>query len=378
MRKSARITVLVFLFAGLAASCGPDPSEDDGESTDTWTVDDTGQQDTSDEEPQDTGPVDSGLEDTGVDTGVDTGSDTGVDSGMDTAGDTGGDTTTPVDAYPKNFGAGSFIDAFYIDKQNPGSPRCCFDIDGDGQPDNATADMIAELPRISVSDVNSEINSGIQAGDFIYLFEYRMWSTSNWENDNSITMYGHPGEEAGTDQYNILPKSYDQNGDPKSYFNSASVSSRDLQASGGKLEIPLTLGQGIAITMKIREPVLEAKVDSSASVGSGGKVPLNNGQLGGSIKKANFYGAINDACNCNSGKRIERQSSSSETWSCNSSTSCTCTPQLLENSLVCNSIQSSVSSNADIDSDSDGTNDSLTFGANFTAAGAEIVGIASP
>jgi len=372
MRKKACTALFLLLFAGFAASCDSDSSNDDGEgSTDTWTVDDTMDQDTSDGEP----------EDSGMDTGADSVEDTfgyEIPPMPDDGGETDSDTTTHPDAYPNSFGSGSFIDAFYIDKKNPGKPRCCFDIDGDGEEDNATADMLSDIPLITVSDVNSEINDRIRQGEFIYLFEHLMWSTSNWKNDDSITTYGHPGEEAGGDTYNISPESYDQNGDPKSYFDSASVNSRILRASGGKLEIPLTLGRGIDIEMKLREPELEAKVDPSASVGSGGKVPFEVGKLGGSIRKKNFYGAINEACNCNNGKRIERQSPSSETWSCNESASCTCNPSQLENDLACNSIQSAVSSNADIDSDSDGSMDSLTFGATFSAAGAEIVGIATP
>lgn len=402
MRKTAVSLAATFMFAGFGAACSdqtPTGTDDfdalgvdaDAASTDTTSPpddtdqppgdavadsgNDTGPVDTG---PVDTGPVDTGQPDTGIDTGTDTGVDTGTDTGM------GNDTDTST----SKFGPGSFIRNLYIDKQNPGTPRCCFDYDGDPDNDNAVADALDDITAISTSDANMNINDDIEAGDLILLLEHKNWGTSNWQNDSSILPIVHPGEDAmpdfmdnlmGNGTFEISPDSFDSNGDPKSKFNSASVSSRDITADQGTIELSLSVGQNVSVDLKIQQADMEATAKQSSDVSSGGTVPLENGKLGGIITKKNFYGAINDNCNsCSAGQRISRTSSGSDTWECNASTGCTCTPSLLESGFACSQVTDAVGNNADIDQDSDGTNDALSFGASFMAVAAEIVGVANP
>ncbi|MFB6351377.1 MAG: hypothetical protein ABEK29_06270, partial [Bradymonadaceae bacterium] len=285
MAQTTSSLAVVLLATGLAVGCGEDPPNNDFDvgadarkDTEMSDVNDTGESDT---QPDDAGPdttmdtggdtamdtgemdtaMDSGLEDTGdtspmdvADTGVDGGSD-GTDATDTMMADTAGEVGT--DTYPTTFGAGSFISEFYIDKENPSTPRCCFDVqvqgtdqDYDADADNAIAEFLKNVGSaagLGIGDANARINAGIKRGDFIYLFEFMNWDGTNWQSDSSITMYSHPGANAntpwsssewstvemGNGSFEIESASYDASGAPKSELTNVSTSA---DGSGADLE----------------------------------------------------------------------------------------------------------------------------------------------
>lgn len=457
MRRTFPVVAAVSFALTVAVGCGEDPPDNDewdvGADADAGSdvaepepdVADTGD-DTGDTAPPEDTAMDTGM-DTGTDTGVDTGTDTGIDTGMDTGMDTGTDTgtdatdggmdatdatdatdTTDVsdvsdtggelnrDALPMTFGAGSFIKEFYIDADQQtrnnrasGDPRCCFNVqiqgtdkNYDSEQDNALADFlgnIGSLAGFGIGDVNSNVNQGIREGDFIYLFEYKNWDSSNWQNDSSIDMFAHPGDnsntpwtqtewnqvEMGNGTFEILPKSYNANGTPKSEFNTVKTtpdgSGADLTADDGTFNLVLNLGSGLTTTFTVERAELTADIPSNADVTNGGEVAMQNGKLGGAIAKGDMYTAINQAassCMCydmTMDKMIEKQSA--ETYQCDTKASCSCSGTVGQLEQFCSTLRQSVSNATDVNlNNASPDNDALSFGASFSAAKAKIDGVA--
>lgn len=324
----------------------------------------------------------------------------------DTTTDSGpGDTDTSP---PSTFGAGTFVREFYVDntenerQSRPSNdPRCCFDIDGDGQQENRLADYLDENGSIAgfdVDGVNTTINDRIYDGTLVYLFEYKNWASgSNWNDDISIDMFVHPGQDAdssfddnraGIGQFEILPDSYDASGNPKSAFNSAETTpdgsnNADLTAEGGTIQLPIEFGQGFATTLNLHQPKLTADVSGTADVTSGGTVPLDNGELGGAIPKSDVITGLNEAassCQCydtTNNKLIEPQGG--ESYSCNVDDTCNCSNQtLIGLELACDTLRQDLNDKCDVNLDNTDPNkdDALSFGASFEGIDAEIVGVA--
>ncbi len=336
-------------------------------------------------------------------------SDGGMLPDPDTADGSSGD----GGSLPTSFGPGTFIDAFYVDKENPGTPRCCFDIDGDGDPDNALAEFLDEFSSLGfgVSDVNTTINDRISNGDLVYLFEYADWDQSNWQDDATIEMTVHPGQDEsppfddnlnGIGQFEILPESYDASGDPRSVFNSAETtpdgSEADLSADGGTIRLPIDFGSGLSATLRIARAQLTAAVPGTLDLSPGGGVPLAQGQewgqLGGAIPKSDVYAAVNRAagtCSCYDSKApqactasdtclIVEDSSQPETYECQADLGCSCSNQTVQQlEFGCGGLVTEAENKADVNLKDPGTTgpDALSFGASFEGIDAEIVGIAN-
>jgi len=368
--------------------------------------DDTGSDAEGDGNRDDDADTGDAPSDTSEDTAADTPRDTPGNDVLDVA-DTGGELDR--DAPPTAFGAGSVISEFYIDADSQtrsnrpsGAPRCCFDVqiknadrDYDGENDNAFAEWMDDVV-LRIDDANDNINHGIRQGNFVYLFEYRDWDSSNWQQDGSITMYAHPGRDAnspwdwnqvrmGNGTFEILPDSYATNGNPKFEFNTVSSapdgSGADLSAEDGTVNLLLDLGQGVSTTFTVERAELTADIPNNADVASGGEVAMWNGELGGAIPKDNLYTGLNGlAANCscydmNTNRLFQKQSA--ETYQCEVQSSCGCsgTPDVLERS--CPDVREGIANATDVNlNGASPANDALSFGANFSAAEATISGVA--
>jgi len=430
MRRTFLTIAVALTAAGLAVGCSEKPAGND------WDVSADTDRDVDEAEPQ-PDARDTRIPDTGPDTASDIDGDTGGDEVTDGGGDadtsptdasdasdaaadgddvpdvadTGGELNR--DALPTAFGAGSFISELYVDadsqtrsNRSSGAPRCCFDVqientdrDYDAENDNAMAEFLENVGSVAgfgIDEVNNNINQGIREGDLVYLFEYRDWDSSNWQNDGSITMYAHPGRDAnspwdwnqvqmGNGTFEILPDSYDTYGNPKSAFNTASSAPDDngaaLSAEDGTVNLVLDFGQGLSTTFTVERAKLTADIPSNADVTSGGEVAMQNGKLGGAIPKDDLYTGVNRAassCSCydmNTNKLIQKQSA--ETYQCATQSSCSCSGTVGQLETYCSILRQQIASATDVNLNSaQPDNDALSFGASFSAVEATISGVA--
>lgn len=370
---------------------GGDTSSDDA-SDDTTTEDDA-QDDTS---TQDT------VEDTAEDaTGEDAVDDATSDDAMDTMQDdvdtrgacgAGSDQTC---AYPAGastcsqgpWGAGSFISTFEIQEDGD----CCYDFDNDGSNDSGIERLDTLLESAAGFTFNELIRIQIESGGLSYLVTYSDWS--NPVNDPESQMdivFGNSTstfteKQNGNGVFTVTAASLDANGDPISDLQPMDVCDSHVTVRGGSAPLKVPIGSNL-VTLNLNDVRLDADVVAPTDLSAGGKVGLSNGELGGWVTVDEVFGALNtisQTCPCLQKDVFEK---SGGAWSCTADSTdqsnCTGAAQVCDEFVsepaICGLAAQTISSQADYDAlpegNPDGSLDSFTVGAKFTATGAELSG----
>jgi hypothetical protein len=287
---------------------------------------------------------------------------------------------------PKEFGAASIMTTFVILPDN----SCCFDFGGNQALDNRLGTLLSAAESLGF-DVNTGIANALRFGDVIYTLEYSGLSNTVYANNFGLAFYTARDTDfdfepnfMGMGEIYINPEALltQSPPEPRWSFGTTSVRNNELQASDGflKLDFPGLLDE---VRINVTQAKLTATIEPDADFKGGGRVALSNGKIGGVVLRDDFFGSLNEAsANCECIQRRVYSRNASGTYSCNSTIddeiSCQLSPlagcRFLASQQYCGQI-GSLSSLVDIDTDGDGANDGYSFGATFTAVGAEIWGI---
>lgn len=294
------------------------------------------------------------------------------------------------------FGPGSFITSLNIVSNR----TCCFDYTGDGRNDNAIGVLLGQIQALpGMSDVNANIAFAINQGLLSYVFEF-----SNFANpfyDPSLNLRVLLGEDTdeffadnlgGEGAFNVLPESFEEDGTtPKWAFDEARVNNGKLIASGGAIDLTFPgLIDEVAISLvdvHVRADVVD-EAGKEPDLTAGGRVWLSNGELAGVLLRDKLFESMNNAalgCDCIQDARPLMYSynqdqdkyvcelTADDATRCNSASSA-CSD--LANRTIC-LFFASYSTNVDVDSSGDGTNDGYSVGVRFESVGASIEGMAA-
>lgn len=286
----------------------------------------------------------------------------------------------------KEFGAASIMTTLVILPDN----SCCFDFGGNAALDNRLGTLLSAAESLGF-DVNTGIANALRFGDVIYALEYSGLSNTTYANNFGLAFYTArdtdfdfaPNYE-GLGQIYVSPEALltQSPPTPRWSFQTTSVRNNQLEASEGflKLDFPGLLDE---VRINVTQARLTATIEPDADLRGGGRVALSNGKLGGVVLRDDFFSSLNDASfNCECIERRVYTRNANGTYSCNSTfddeLSCQTSPlagcRFLASQQYCGQI-GSLSSLVDIDTDGNGANDGYSFGATFTAVGAEIWGI---
>lgn len=427
VRRSLNASLAALLTVGLfAVGCGPggeeEPSDDAGADT---TVEDTGSEDTAE----------------GDDTGTDAGDECGKTCVEDRfradapplCGEDGAPDRCEADPTGFDFDPGSAVTNLELTSNNA-TEDCCFDVNGDGQPENALGNLLGLIPD---TNVDAEIISNLVADepysdDIVLLLEHQGLESIGQSNEFMINFFlGAYGDQDATDyltkddsncsfsnkkcattaqtgrNFNVDPQSFDGGTQPQAQVPQANFpDGSNVEAGPGKVILSIsspTLGD---ISLTINGATIEGEInESETDIGNSGVV-IENGKLGGYVTAKDIVRLIDNLlsdCNClglgegedaivyptkgddsepdltppscdeNSGEECKVGCSSTvemNTDQCGGDAGGVCGAA----GDVCG-LFSSLLTFADLDLDGDGTNDAFSAGALFEATGANIVGV---
>ncbi len=307
-----------------------------------------------------TGEMDGGStteNDTGSTTENDGGSTTENDGGSTTEND-GGSTETDVGggqpgdcprdsgdcALPSTFGPGFKIHALSVPTDN--SAGNALDVDGDGKLDNALGALLAQFGAALPQDPNALIQENLDNGKVMILGE----AVGDWADSATFTIDMFLGaladdnadcdfqDTATVCNYLADARSWDCNCNLLIAFDNAVVDSSGVLTAGG-------MGYVFALSLPIAGAELQlsainAQVIGDWSVDADGAIHIDNGLIGGAIPKDSILEALS-------------QNPDTAQYA-----------QLLDQFLT-----------PDIDTDGDGTPDSVSVAIKFAAHGANITGV---
>lgn len=366
--------------------------EDGGEEDATSDASDTEEQDTTTEDAAD----DTSAQDAADDATSEDATDT-ADEDVDTRGACGTGTDQSC-AYPAtsstcdqgDWGAGSFINTFTL--ENDGD--CCYDFDGDGNDDSGLARLKSIIKTLTGFEFNEIIRIQIESGGLTYLFTYSDWSNPVNDPDANLDVVFGTSTSTWTEKQNdngvftVTANSVDANGDPLSQLDTADVCSSHITVRGGQAPLRVPIGSEL-IEVTLNDVHLDADVVAPTDLSASGRVGLENGELGGWITLDDIFGGLNgvaQACDCLQKDVFVRESGS---WTCVAEQAdqddCATDPNapafcqdFLSRPAECGLAATTLERNADFDGqpvgNPDGTLDSYTVGAKFTATGAELTG----
>lgn len=279
---------------------------------------------------------------------------------------------------------------------------CCYDFDGDGNNDNGLGGLLADFGStlgLDVQGANQELQTAIDEGSLIIVFEHQgLDDLAGGDFDINFLL----GELDGIDTITtdgsamnpvlIDPASFDEGSYPQARIPDATLDSEGgITAGPGNARLQLDL-LGATINLAIRQAQVTTQVpESPASDLEGNGVFLTEGTLGGFTTVADLFDAINSFtgnCDClglaDDENLIDYDPNdplNPETTSCSENadagacegTDDTCF-QIADN---CGLVVVAGPGLADLDTDGDGAVDAISIGLEFTAAGADITGVAS-
>lgn len=285
--NSLKMCLIALLTLGLAftTACGDDDNKDNNKNNNN-TLTDTG----------------NGDKDTGG------GGDKDTDDGdKDTGGNGGGENKTAcesanpparctADPATFEFGVASVISKLAI---AAGDENCCFDFDGDGEPDNglgaALAISIDNKPAIL--SVNETLAENIADGTLTVVLEHA-GLTDLTGGDFTINFF--LGQYDTEEKLKINPASIDAGTQPLAFLPGAKLTATGgVTAGPGNVILNLELF-GTSLELSIREAKVTASVDAANSSLEEG-VSLTTGKLGGLIIINEVFDAVNkvaDTCSC--------------------------------------------------------------------------------
>lgn len=284
------------------------------------------------------------------------------------------------------WGTASIIDTFAVASEEE---PCCFDYNGDGAPDNALGGILGLL-----GDVNASIQEGIDSGSIVIALEHagltsfdggdftvNFWLAS-WDGITAI-------DPAGGNTIVIDPAAIDAGTQPQAYVPGAVLAGTDVTAGPGTIALSIDL-LGAPISLTISGARISAQVNTAASSLENG-VALTDGKIGGYVKLEDLFTAVNayaGTCTClglPAQTDLITWDPATLTGSCATVSAVNLEACETEGNsgcatlggTMCGTLLNLAPGLADVDADKDGTEDSMSIGATFTAVGAKITGVAA-
>ena len=276
--------------------------------------------------------------------------------------------------------------------------RCCFDFDGDGEKDNKLGDVIILAGSLGdgldIPGLNAQLQESIDDGSLIIIFEHMglddlveaafdiNFLFGELDSVESIT-----GDGSATNPVLIDPQSFDEGSYPQAQIPDAALAEGAVTAGPGNARLQLDL-LGAQLSLAIRQVQIRSTVPDTPESGLDDKgVFLQEGELGGFATIADLYDALNgfaSTCECyglEEGETLisydENDPVNTDLVTCADVETDTCDDTCGTIAQYCSSAVPIIAGQADLDSDGDGVKDSITVGLTFTAAGADITGVAS-
>ncbi|WP_133622006.1 hypothetical protein [Bradymonas sediminis] len=284
----------------------------------------------------------------------------------------------PADA---EFGPSSIVTAFRIAESDE---NCCFDLNGNGEPDNALSIVN------SLGDVNGGIQGSIESGSLVLLFEHD--GLDDLANSSPYTLnvwLGESVEAPVTGPFVIDPTSVDQGTHPQASLPNAKIENGVLTAGPGIVDISVSL-EGLLdapLSLRISKAQIEATVDASSTLEDGVVIKdanpaLNGGKLGGAVRVDDLVSAVNSfaaaSCECLGLEGADFVNLEGVAPSCADTPNNTCEADSTCASLTqaCGFLPT-IGILVDVDTDGDGEDDALSIGTTFDTDAAKISGIGS-
>lgn len=274
----------------------------------------------------------------------------------------------------------AFLNYIHLPYEDGEAP-CCFDFNGDAEIDNAVGGLMQTLVSLMGDvDVNEMLAQSIYSGELAILVEFL--NVADWQNSSGITMNAYVGEDADWDYtdnldpvnggaFLALPDSFDENGDPLIVFQNMSIDTGTL--SGGPSQFFLSLP---LLAAPIDVIVDQAMIEGQVSLVGDSKLHIEDGKLGGVIRKTVLVEALNtyvkSTCDC---LGLNQELFNGETNKCatgGTPDNCFYGDGCAEIYNYCGMAASIIDLVLDVDVDNDGTNDSISVGVLFTAIPATI------
>ncbi|MGM0559153.1 MAG: hypothetical protein ACQEVA_22400 [Myxococcota bacterium] len=279
---------------------------------------------------------------------------------------------------------------------------CCFDFDGDGENDNGLGGLLADFGSVlglNLAEANVELQTAIDEGSLIIVFEHQGLEDLTGDEFEINFLLGEldgvasiTTDGSATNPVLIDPTSFDEGSYPQARIPDAELESDGVVTAGpGNARLQLDL-LGATIDLAIRQAQITTQVPDTPESDLADKgVFLTEGKLGGFTTVADLFDALNTFtgnCEClglADGENLidydPNDPLNPETTSCNENadagacegTDDTCF-QIADN---CGLVVSVGPGLADLDTDGDGAVDSISIGLEFTAAGADISGVAT-
>jgi hypothetical protein len=268
--------------------------------------------------------------------------------------------------------------ASFMTKAELAPEGCCFDFDGDGKNDNGLASVLAILSQFMEEPIAPVLQDYIDAGELVALFEYRggVGPPQQTPLEVSALLGQHLGSVAtaktGFGTFNANFDAFDPaSGLPRSNLNGWGTASK-FSAGPGDGALWLAVAGNIGLGP------------------NGAGVDVWNGKLGGVLKVGAFadaYNAVFADCAClgtsqpifmvvtSDPARLKLGCSAAfnqATSNCGANTPALCQAIADNKSLLCPALGVLP---FDQDIDGDGQKDAMSFGVNFEAVSATIVGV---
>ena len=274
---------------------------------------------------------------------------------------------------------------------------CCFDLNGDSQPDNVLQNILGIAG--AKDSTNLSLQSNIDSGAFALVLEHA--GLTNAVNQSTYTinvLQGAPQcfmtpSPLGENVYTIKPESYDTQMMPLATLPNASITNGTLTTGYGDLPLVIDLN-GALLNVPLRDSTLTGMVNTYASGLPDKGIALDSGKIGGVLKLTELYDEINSftASSCTCFDYADPTDKTLITYTSHSNASCsnnvTTTNCSLDGDIeeACASIQSNLCGSLFLISylvdtkagapgqncKSNGSCDSVSVGATFSAQGARI------
>lgn len=250
------------------------------------------------------------------------------------------------------------------------SPQCCFDFTGDNVIDNSLGQNMAGFGFLT--ETNAALRDAMAVGEPAIILELDGLGanrTGPFLLDYWLGAWAPSMTAIAPTDNDVLVSvgSIDAGAQPFTYFASAVLQGTHLTASGGTVELPITL-LGPVIPLTFRNARIEADLEGTA-------FPTMRGKLGGAVLVDDIFGAVNhyvsQNCSC---LALDGPLIGKGTGACApEATPDACGAECREFAETCN-LYGAIPLFADVDRDGDGLNDSMTIGMSFHAVPATIVG----
>jgi hypothetical protein len=286
------------------------------------------------------------------------------------------------DAAEKTWDVASIVTDLYIE----GTASCCFDMTGDGSPDNGLGSLLASVGQLD--GLNESVAESIESGDLTIVVEHAgltdlaggSFTANFWLGERDDT--ANTIDPAGSNGVMIDPESIDQGTHPTAYLPMGNLADGVVTAGPGTVNLAIAI-VGLNLNLIISNAMIEAEVDAANSSLEAG-VALTNGKLGGIVLADDIIAAVNavaSTCTCLAleGELLEKdamgifQCATPDTAGCDENVSEESTCLTLVDQCALLALLPDIST--DVDVNGDGLNDAVSVGATFTAAGAVIGGV---